>query len=272
MTSREISKLDRLEVITTECQMAKLATYGKFERAFRLAAGMAELQALITDEAMRPIMALAGSGLGFRTDKDTNGGYPVAVVRSCLIEAVLRGLNPIGNEFNIISGRCYVTKEGLARLVREYPGLSDLSLTIGVPKTMNGGAIVEAAATWKLNGKDYQIRREIPVKVNSMMGADAILGKATRKLLSAVYQQITGSYQTIDGEADDAAPAHGASHGNGAGGEASNMNDLLKAAAAAAATDGSVSCPKCRVRHNAPVPANCLSCKAPLTPAKEAAE
>lgn len=280
MTSKDLQKFERLETVTKECQLAALETYGKFERAFRLAAGMRELQNLITDEAMQPIMALAGSGLGFRTDKDSNGGYPMAVIKNCLIEAVLRGLNPIGNEWNIISGRCYVTKEGLARLVREYPGMSDLALTLGVPKMSQsgGGAIVETSAAWKLNGKDYQLKREIPVKVNSNMGADAILGKATRKLLSAVYQQITGSYQSIDGEADDAAqvinvtPAHGPTNGNGNGQPKSSaskdLNEAIRNAAAAAASDGSVACPKCRTRHMPPVPGDCLACGADLPEVK----
>ena len=156
---------------------------------------------MITPELLDQILPLQNSSLGFRTDRPT--GYQPDVVKDCFIEATLRGLSPIGNEFNIISGRCYVTKEGFSRLLRELPEFCDLKLFFGVPKTSTGGAIVEARATWKYRGHQDEITREIPVRVNNGMGADAILGKTERKLKAAIYQQITGSVVS-DGDAEDA--------------------------------------------------------------------
>jgi outer membrane lipoprotein SlyB len=197
--------LAQLETVVDQCSLATLASQGRFERAFTLARGIAQLRKMITDDMMAQIMPLQGTSLGFRTDQDNRGGYGVDVVKECLIEALLRGVNPVGNEFNIISQRCYTTKEGFTRLVRDWPGLTDLKEEYGVPRMRDGGAIVECRASWKLDGRPDAIKCEIPVKVNSGMGSDAILGKTTRKLLARVYRQISGSEQT-DGDAEDAAP------------------------------------------------------------------
>lgn len=197
-------KIAAMEAVITQCSLQHMDGASQFEAMFKMAAGMRELRTLITDDAMKDVMQLQNTSLGFRTDK-AQGGYPVDIVKDCVIEASLRGLRPVGNEFNIISGRMYVTKEGFARLVREFPGLSDLKLTPSVPKTRDGGALVEFKATWNLHGLPDSLVREFPVRVNTGMGADAIIGKATRKMLAAIYGQLTGSEHALpEGEVDDA--------------------------------------------------------------------
>ena len=193
-----------LEDIVKECRLSTIANAGAFDRAFRLANGVNQLRKMLTPALMAPVMNLQCTALGFRTDKDRDGGYPENVVKECLIEAVLRGVMPTSNEFNIIAGRTYITKEGFARLVREFPGMSNLRLTIGVPKTRDGGALVTCQASWKLDGKEDSIEREFAVKLNAGMGADGAVGKATRKTLAAVYGVLTGSEHSVsDGDAND---------------------------------------------------------------------
>lgn len=202
--SDSIGEIDR---IVEESSLASIEVKGRFSRAFVMASAVQRLNALISDEMMRDIMGLQGQSLGFRTDRDEKGGYPVGVVKACLIEALLRGAYPVGNEFNIIAHRPYITKEGLTRMVREFPGLANLKLGFGVPRNVVGGAIVKCSATWTLSGGSDSIECEIPIRVNSGMGVDAILGKATRKLLARVHQRLTGSEQVVaDGEVGEPGP------------------------------------------------------------------
>lgn len=210
--------LAAIEQVACECGLQSVAG-GKFERAFRLSAGIRRLKDMITKDMMRDIMELQGTSLGFRTDKDTGGGYPPEAVKECLIEAILRGAAPVGNEFNIIAGRCYLTKEFFIRAMRELPGLTDLRLKPGVPAMSNGGALVPYEATWTWYGVAGGMQRiaekradgsiddcRIPVKVNNGMGIDAILGKAERKMRAAIYALLTGT-EWSDGEADESRPA-----------------------------------------------------------------
>ncbi len=216
--------LSTIENIVDQCGLMSSDGASHFLRSVRMAAGIKALRQILTDDFMKEfVMPLQGCKLGFKTDKDKvqtdkdgGKGYQVAVVRDCAIENLLRGGRLTGNEFNIIAGNCYSTKEFFERVVAELPGLTDLRTRPGVPQTASGGALVPYIAVWKMNGVEQSIEclqtkladgaildERIPVKVNEGMGADAILGKAKRKMLARVYNQITGS-NAWDGDAEDA--------------------------------------------------------------------
>lgn len=165
-----------------------------FERAYLVATAAGQLKELLTAEYMKPIMALQGNRLGFKTDKDTSGGYSMEIVKNCLIEAVLMGVQPCGNQFNIIASNCYLTKEGVGYLLKKLPGLSYDAIPglprINVEKT---SAAITMKVKWTINGVSKSEELEIPVKMNSMMGTDAVIGKATRKARKWLYDTITGS-------------------------------------------------------------------------------
>ena len=62
---------------------------GAFTLTLKMSAAMQQLREMITPEMMKPIMALQGSSLGFRTDKDKEGGYPESVVKEAMIEKIM---------------------------------------------------------------------------------------------------------------------------------------------------------------------------------------
>lgn len=217
-----------LDDIVAQANLQVVASYGQFKQALVMASAIRLISEKIDDSMMKDIVALQNTALGFRTDKQGQG-YPVDVVRQCFVEAVLRGVRVVGNEFNIISGRVYITKEGFSRLVREYPGLTELKMTPSVPQLVGGGALVGYRSSWKLGGVPGSLARvkegdednRIPVKVNQGMGSDAILGKATRKMYAAIYGVLTGAGDAVpDGEVDDAT-------GPAAGARRSELNDEL---------------------------------------------
>lgn len=189
-----------------------LSCANEFAREIIVATALVDMKKLLTDEIMAPIMALMNTDLGFRTDKDPAipnwktgvrpEPYDVATVRTCFMESRLRGLRSVGNEWNIIAGRLYVAKAGLRRLVTEFPGLSRLRETYGVPKLAGDTTIVPCSATWLLNGVEDDISAEIPIRVNAAMGADAVIGKAERKLFKRILDRLNG-FGTPDGDIED---------------------------------------------------------------------
>ncbi len=188
-----------------------LSEGGSFENAFAVADAMNQLRDAITSDMMKRFMALQNTSLGFRTDKDPNlknkqgefnKPYTEEVVKECVIEAVLRGVQPVGNQFNIIANRTYITREGFEFKIKKLEGLSGFKPIIGIPKTAPGGAIVPCSGTWTYKGAKDKLDIEIPVRVNEGMGADAIIGKAQRKFLKRVFEQITGS-SVPDGDIED---------------------------------------------------------------------
>lgn len=179
-------------------------------RAMVMANGIKKLEAALTPEIMADVVQLQNTPLGFRTDK-AGSGYSVEQLRPVVCMALLRGLRLTGNEWNVIAGNLYVTKEGFQRLLAEFPGLSNLHIDIGVPESKGEGALVPCRAGWKMHGDpdylDCTVRNgtdfRIPIRVNKAMGMDAILGKAKSKLLRRVYERVTGSVFESDADGDD---------------------------------------------------------------------
>lgn len=170
----------------------------QFKKMALIAGSIGELRALLTPAVMKPIMALQNTSIGFKTDRPT--GYDVDTVRDCVIEATLKGVFPVGNEFNIISSQCYITKEGFGHKLRDIPGLG-YTITPGIPRMVGEGAIVKIQVEWTYNKKDHSKELELAIRVNKGMGTDAIIGKAVRKARAWLYTTVTGQ-EVGDGEAD----------------------------------------------------------------------
>ena len=202
------TKISALDSFSKENSMALLMKDGgAFSQAIAVATAMNQLQDMIDEDVMKAFLPLQGKDLGFRTDKDTTGGYKEDVVKSVLITATMRGFQMVNNQINIIGGRCYVTLQGFEYFFKSKMGgiVTDLRLDPSVPKITGEGAVVHYKASWKLSGTADSIERDIPVKVNAGMGPDAILGKAKRKILAAIYERVTGTTVT-EGDATETQP------------------------------------------------------------------
>ena len=196
-----VSKIDS----AIERGMAANQLAGQMSRALALAGAIQDIRELLTPEVMAPIMALQGTAIGFKTDKDNSGGYPEKIIKDCILEAVLNGVYPCGNEFNVIAGRAYITKEGMGRKLKSIQGLS-YSITPGIPQGKGeNGAIIEMSIDYTYNGEKKSVKLPVCVRVNSGMGADAIIGKATRKARAWLFQAVTGQ-EVPEGDIEDVSP------------------------------------------------------------------
>lgn len=206
-------KMDSLAVAAQDA----FAIKGNFERTFALGTAMADLREVLDDKVMQSIMKLQNTKLGFRTDMER--GYPVHVVRDAVIEATVWGLQCVGNQFNIISGGFYATKEGYTYLLRNMPGLEDMrfiyhpaviseSSTSGRRKDgteyqkIEREGMTRVDVSWVFRGKREAERLEFCIRVNAGMSQDAIIGKAERKAKRWLFERLTDR-QLPDASADD---------------------------------------------------------------------
>lgn len=209
------------------CAIETIKNLPQMQQTMRLAAGMQAMRAALTKQVVEELlMPLMDTPLGFRTDRSPGtrehrekGPYGWDTVRDCAIEAMVRDVRLVGNEMNILANRAYFTRECFERKVREFPGLTNLELYPGVPHDVaDKGSLVPFHASWMLDGKPMDLvcdversgdgkilrDRRIPVRVNAGMGADAVLGKARRKMLAAIYGRISGSaWMLPEGDAID---------------------------------------------------------------------
>lgn len=207
------NELAAISAVARENALSVIQGLDEVEGAFRLAGAIAQLQAMIDGPRCKQLAALAGSKLGFLCDKE----YTAAQLRDPAIECLLRGGRWVGNEFNVIAGNCYMTLQYYERIVGEL--VTNLDIQMQVPASVSDGALVACRATWTCDGVPHCIECSkrpdgdfrIPVRVNKGMGIDAILGKARRKLLAAIYRRVTGSAWALDDAAADtiSAPAVG---------------------------------------------------------------
>lgn len=165
-----------------------------FEKAYIISQAINDLRDALAPEYMKPIMALQGNKLGFLSDKT----YPEDVVKDCLIEAVLTGVQPCGNQFNVIAGKCYITKEGFGYMLGNIDGLK-YKIIPELPRIQGQSAAVNMKIIWNIGGDENSETIDFAIKVNNYMGADAVIGKATRKARAWLFNNITGA-EIGDGE------------------------------------------------------------------------
>ena len=214
-----------LDALSVQIQEAWLME-GNFARTIAYGMAVAELREALNEKVMKALMKLKNSKMGFRTDEGPKvQPYSMDVVRDCVIEAATLGLQCVGNQFNILGGNMYVTKEGFTFLLRQlakegrlqdmrfvyHPAEIKESSTQGVSRSgevyqkieREGLGKVELSCVW--DGKPVNECLEFVIRVNAGMSQDAVLGKAERKAKAWLYNYLTDQ-SVSDGEAEAEAP------------------------------------------------------------------
>ena len=195
---------NNLEALSTEIQRAWMVQ-GNFTRAIAYGMAVANLREALDERVMKALLKLKNSKLGFRTDEAMNQPYPMQLVRDCIIDAATLGLQCVGNQFNIIGGNMYVTKEGFTFLLRQLSqqgALRDMKF-IYHPAEISESSTMGTSRSGEQYQKIEREELEFVIRVNKGMSQDAIIGKAERKAKAWLYNYITD--QAIsDGEAEAA--------------------------------------------------------------------
>ena len=199
MSENAIVKLEKLTLEASEIQKME----SQFQKVFKIAVVAKQLDAVLTNDIVKNyIVPIAGTRIGFRTDKDTEGGYPVNVVRNICKEAFLLGLPIGGNCINIIGGNLYATKEGFNFLLSELNighmiDVSNIEI-VKEPyydtekrKGVQGRATASVEMSFYKSKKKQSIKKQFSCKINKGMDEDGIEGKITRKALKWLYEYIT---------------------------------------------------------------------------------
>lgn len=202
------ASFEEVERVAGEYSLAQMSTRGRVERALILSEGVKRLRALVQGEVLNRFLSLQGTRLGFRTDKDSTGGYEPEVVSQCIVEGLLLGVYPVGNQMNIISNQAYITKEGFEQKLEDLDGFTNFEPSYGVPRrNSDQTALVKCTAKWIYHGEEMSIGYgddlcDIPVIAHKTTNVDAVIGKAERKLMSRVFKRCTGR-SIPDGDAGE---------------------------------------------------------------------
>ena len=179
-----------------------------FGAAFNAAQVITMLREALTDEVMEKVfMPLMNTKVGFRTDRDgkpdkngrTKPLYDVATVRDAIIDAAIIGLLPTGNQFNIISGTMYPTKEGYTVLLKKIG--AKYIIDVQQDRSQNPAfAEFPCKITYAFNGEKNSLTVVATVRRDQYSSNDQLRGKAERRAKKALYEYLTG---TDYGDADE---------------------------------------------------------------------
>lgn len=188
--------------------------------AFQAVCVVAQLREALSEEVMKAVfMPLMNTAIGFRTDKDPSrpvkqkdGSYKapepygIDVVRNSLIEAISMGLMPTGNQFNIIAGRCYPTKEGYTALLKKMG--CKYVIQVGQDQQRPDAPFAEIACkiNYDYDGDKGGYSIIAVVKKDGYSSADQLRGKAERRAKKSLYEYLTGC-DFGDADEDSGAPA-----------------------------------------------------------------
>lgn len=179
-----------------------------FGAAFNAARVITLLREALTDEVMAKVfMPLMNTKVGFRTDRDgkpdkygkTKPLYDVPTVRDAIIDAAIIGLLPTGNQFNIISGTMYPTKEGYTVLLKKIG--AKYIIDVQQDRSQNPAfAEFPCKITYSFNGEKNSLTVIATVRRDQYSSNDQLRGKAERRAKKAFYEYLTG---TDYGDADE---------------------------------------------------------------------
>lgn len=202
-----VAAQDKFEVALRNASAIDIVN--NFGAAFNAAQIIKLLREALTDEVLDTIfMPLMNSKVGFRTDRDgklnkktgkVNTLYDKATVREAIIDAALIGLRPTGNQFNIISGTMYPTKEGYTSLLKKIGAkyIIDYSQPTVDPQ---GFATFTCKINYEYKGDKNSFSVSATVRTDQYSSYDQLRGKAERRAKKALYEYLTG---TDYGEADE---------------------------------------------------------------------
>lgn len=190
--SEEIKVAEKLDdLIKQSSEVMNIVNH--FEKAIAMANVVKQLKnELSKPEIINNLMPLQGLNIGFLSDN--KNGYSPEKVIECLTEAVMQGVYPTGNEFNIIAGKCYITKNGMKRKLENLGYIKNIKLKFNDYKENGKHATVYMQVSWideRTNSNHNEVLTLL-VKTDNYSTSDNILGKATRKARAWLFENVTG--------------------------------------------------------------------------------
>lgn len=162
----------------------------------------------LEEKITAPLLALfedcAGTDGFFKTTRQESK----PVLKNCLIEAFLNGLNPVGEEFMIIQGKLYIHQAGYRRMLKRI-GVRVRIMPGQVERVRQDRALASLTVQYQIGDQKWEVieykgDNRISVKLDKGQADDAVLGKSERKAMRLLYSELS-DIDTFDlDEPDDA--------------------------------------------------------------------
>ena len=203
-----LSKEQRENFLALCSQAGELQLANDVTSMFAASAIVLNLRQFLTKEVVEAyFVPLMGTRVGFLTDRDKedkNGNKPAPygweTIRDCVIDAACIGLAPVKNQFNIIAGSMYPTKEGYTTLLKKIGCKYFITKGPDTSAPSSQVANISCKIVYEYQGQRSDYTFTATPKKNAYSSLDQLQGKAERKAKKHLYELLTG----IDlGDADE---------------------------------------------------------------------
>lgn len=199
--------MQRLQEVSHDMQIATESTVSDISNGLQILMVRSKirhtLESLFNNDLVSFISKTnQNTSTGFKTDR--KDGYDNATVKMCIISAIETGLFPFNNEFNIIKGNFYITKNGFAgKMARDSRfGIVDLQYA-GISHDKSASTVcIKMHCKWVYNGKPYDKIFEFTLGSDTYTKLDAYIGKSERKAYNKIWTMMTG-LTIAEGDVDD---------------------------------------------------------------------
>lgn len=190
---------EKQEEFAMICRQAEnLQLVSNCNAAFTAAIVVSKLREFLTDEIIEKVFRpLMNTRVGFMTDRrpTTKNPHPQqysnAIIRDAIIDGLMIGLLPTGNQINIIAEKMYPTKEGYTALLRKL-SVKNLVSTGADTNRIQGYAEIPCKVDYMYNGEKNSFTLTATVRKDEYSSPDQLRGKAERRAKKALYEYITG--------------------------------------------------------------------------------
>lgn len=194
----------------------ELASVEDLMRPVVMAYAISAYREALTPECVAAIRQLAGTSMGFQCDRTD---YDDEVIRSAVIEAFLNDVSIVGNEFNVISGRFYLAKNGWSKKLKKV-GCTQILPNVGAPEEVAAGqpnnrgfrkfsAMFKASASCMKEGHRYETRAGFDKQMDTRIEATAygrdlsealsqLKGKAEARILRRLWFHVNDAIEPDD--------------------------------------------------------------------------
>lgn len=164
---------------------------------FYAASAVAAIREALTNDVMNAvIMPLVNTKAGFLTDRKPTRKNPNPVpytldeVRSCVIEALTKGVLATGNHFNIIAGSCYITREGYAYLLKKLG--CKFVLEVAEPVTNGNSQKFSVKINAEYRGERIAYTANFTLPKGAYTTDEQNAGKAWARAVKSLHTYVTG--------------------------------------------------------------------------------
>lgn len=199
LTEAQIQKYSDVDKAVTELFQSGLTG---MSMTFAKITVVEKIEKVLDTDFMAKVMNLKGKEYGFKTDERSGENYPESKVKPAIVQAMMFGAEITGNEFNILGGNCYLTKNFCKNWLRKNKIWYKIPCQLS-QKAENGTFFIRVFAEWlDFENCKHKETLDIPVAKHASTSEATMKGCAERDAMAYIIEELRKESLPMDKRED----------------------------------------------------------------------